>query len=151
MLLQEATHRAHTALAGAVATHETRVQLVPGSGWLSAFSPISWTLASYHSIFNVKDWVLLVNRMPPGVLSFHAQTDAEKDDLRLKRTRLCGEEDAEEMHVRKAMGAALAPMVDDLLSDAETAGRLDFIIQKALFAVRYGGVKPELTRSGMEE
>lgn len=61
---------------------------------------------------------------------FHAQTDAEKDDLRLKRTRLCGEEDAEEMHVRKAMGAALAPMVDDLLSDAETAGRLDFIIQR---------------------
>ena len=81
---------------------------------------------------------------------FHAQTDAEKDDLRLKRTRLCGEEDAEEMHVRKAMGAALAPMVDDLLSDAETAGRLDFIIQKALFAVRYGGVKPELTEKDLE-
>ena len=76
---------------------------------------------------------------------FHAQTDAEKDDLRLQRTRLCGEEDAEEMHVRKRMGAALAPMVPDLLSDAETAGRLDFIIQKALFAVRYGGVRPELT------
>ena len=81
---------------------------------------------------------------------FHAQTDAEKDDLRLKRTRLCGEEDAEEMHVRKAMGAALAPMVDELLSDAETAGRLDFIIQKALFAVRYGGVKPELTEKDLE-
>lgn len=81
---------------------------------------------------------------------FHAQTDAEKDNLRLKRTRLCGEEDAEEMHVRKAMGAALAPMVDDLLSDAETAGRLDFIIQKALFAVRYGGVKPELTEKDLE-
>ena len=48
------------------------------------------------------------------------------------------------------MGAALAPMVDDLLSDAETAGRLDFIIQKALFAVRYGGVKPELTEKDLE-
>ena len=78
---------------------------------------------------------------------FHAQTDAEKDDLRLQRTRLCGEEDAEEMHVRKRMGAALAPMVPDLLSDAETAGRLDFIIQKALFAVRYGGVRPALNLS----
>ena len=41
-------------------------------------------------------------------------------------------------------------MVDDLLSDAETAGRLDFIIQKALFAVRYGGVKPELTEKDLE-
>ena len=38
----------------------------------------------------------------------HAQTDAEKDELRLKRTRLCAEEESEEMHVRRAMGAALA-------------------------------------------
>lgn len=81
---------------------------------------------------------------------FHAQTDAEKDELRLKRTRLCAEEEAEEMHVRRAMGAALAPMVDDLLADADTAGRLDFIIQKALFAVRYGGVRPELTERELE-
>ncbi len=81
---------------------------------------------------------------------FHAQTDAEKDELRLQRTRLCGEEDAEEMHVRKTMGAALSPMVDDLLADADSAGRLDFIIQKALFAVHYGGVRPELTERELE-
>ena len=81
---------------------------------------------------------------------FKAATDAEKDDLRLRRTRLCAEEDAEEMHVRRAMGAALAPMVDDLLADAETSGRLDFIIQKALFAVRYGGIRPELTDGELE-
>ena len=81
---------------------------------------------------------------------YHAQTDAEKDDLRQKRTRICAEEESEEMKVRKAMGAALAPMVDDLLSDADTAGRLDFIIQKALFAVRFGGVLPEITDSELE-
>ena len=81
---------------------------------------------------------------------FHAQTDAEKDDLRQKRTRICAEEESEEMKVRKAMGAALAPMVDDLLSDADTAGRLDFIIQKALFAVRFGGVLPEITDTELE-
>ena len=46
--------------------------------------------------------------------------------------------------------AALAPMVDDLLADAETSGRLDFIVQKALFAVRYGGVRPELTERELE-
>lgn len=81
---------------------------------------------------------------------YHAQTDAEKDDLRQKRTRICAEEESEEMKVRKAMGAALAPMVDDLLSDADTAGRLDFIIQKALFAVRFGGVLPEITATELE-
>ena len=29
------------------------------------------------------------------------------------------------MKVRRSMGAALAPMADDLLADADTAGRLD--------------------------
>ena len=81
---------------------------------------------------------------------YHAQTDAEKDDLRMKRTRICAEEESEEMKVRRAMGAALAPMVPDLLADADTAGRLDFLIQKALFAVRYGGVRPELTDTALE-
>ena len=81
---------------------------------------------------------------------YRAQTDAEKDDLRMKRTRICAEEDSEEMKVRRAMGGALAPMVEALLSDADTAGRLDFIIQKALFAVRYGGVRPEITRTELE-
>ena len=41
-------------------------------------------------------------------------------------------------------------MVDDLLADADAAGSLDFIIQKALFAVRYGGVRPELTDGDLE-
>ncbi len=81
---------------------------------------------------------------------YHALTDAEKDDLRMKRTRICAEEESEEMKVRRAMGAALAPMVPDLLADADTAGRLDFLIQKALFAVRYGGVRPELTDTALE-
>ena len=76
---------------------------------------------------------------------FHAQTDAEKDDLRLQRTRICAEEESEEMKVRRTMGAQLAPMVDGLLTDAETLGRLDFMVQKALFAVRYGGVLPQIT------
>ena len=44
---------------------------------------------------------------------YRAQTDAEKDDLRQKRVRICAEEDSEEMKVRRAMGAALAPMADD--------------------------------------
>ncbi len=81
---------------------------------------------------------------------YKALTDAEKEDLRMKRTRICAEEDSEEMKVRKAMGAALAPMVDDLLADADTAGRLDFLIQKALFAVRFGGVRPEITDTALE-
>ena len=43
------------------------------------------------------------------------------------------------------MGARIATMVDDLLADAETVGCLDFMVQKALFAVRYGGTLPQLT------
>ncbi len=78
---------------------------------------------------------------------YHAQTDGEKDDLRLKRTRICAEEESEEMKVRKAMGAALAPLAEDLLADAEAVGRLDFMLQKALFAVRYGGVRPTITET----
>ena len=81
---------------------------------------------------------------------YRAQTDAERDDLRMKRTRICAEEESEEMKVRKAMGAALAPLVPELLSDADTAGRLDFLIQKALFAVRFGGVRPEITDTALE-
>lgn len=81
---------------------------------------------------------------------FHAQTDAEKENLRMQRTRLCAEEDSEETKVRRAMGAALAPLADGLLEDAETLGRLDFIIQKALFAVRYGGILPEITDGELE-
>ena len=81
---------------------------------------------------------------------FHAQTDAEKENLRMQRTRVCAEEDSEETKVRRAMGAALAPLADGLLEDAETLGRLDFILQKALFAVRYGGILPEITDGELE-
>ena len=48
------------------------------------------------------------------------------------------------------MGAAHAPMVEDILADAENVGRLDFMIQKALFAVHYGGVRPEITDGALE-
>ncbi len=79
-----------------------------------------------------------------------AKTDAEKDDLRLQRTRVCAEEESEETKIRRDMGARLAPLAEDMLADAESAGRLDFIIQKALFAVRYGGVMPEITDGELE-
>ena len=79
-----------------------------------------------------------------------AKTDAEKDELRLQRTRICAEEESEETKIRRDMGARLAPLAEDMLQDAENAGRLDFIIQKALFAVRYGGVMPEITDGPLE-
>ena len=81
---------------------------------------------------------------------YKAATEAEKDDLKLKRTRICAEEESEEGKIRRAMGGALAPMCGDLLENAETVGRLDFTVQKALFAVRYGGVRPEITEGELE-
>lgn len=79
-----------------------------------------------------------------------ALSDAEKDHLRLQRTKICAEEESEETKIRRDMGARLAPLAEDLLADAESAGRLDFIIQKARFAVRYGGVLPEITDGELE-
>lgn len=81
---------------------------------------------------------------------FKAATEAEKDDLKLKRTKICAEEESEEGKIRRAMGERLAPMCSDLLENAETVGRLDFTVQKALFAVRYGGVRPEITAGELE-
>ena len=81
---------------------------------------------------------------------YHAVTDAEKDELRQRRTRICAEEDSEEMKVRKSMGARLAPLADDILEDIENVGRLDFLIQKARFALRYGGIRPEITDGELE-
>ena len=79
-----------------------------------------------------------------------ARTDAEKDELRLRRTQICAEEESEETKIRRDMGARLAPLAEAMLEDAESAGRLDFIIQKAMFAVRYGGVMPEITDGPLE-
>ncbi len=81
---------------------------------------------------------------------YHAETDAERQAIRLERTRICADEETEERKVRETMCRALAPLIDDLLADAETIGRLDFIMQKALFASRYGGVKPEITETALE-
>ena len=73
---------------------------------------------------------------------YGAKTDAERAELRLERTRICADEETEERKVRETMCAALRPLCDGLLCDAETIGRLDFLIQKALFAVRYRCVRP---------
>lgn len=73
--------------------------------------------------------------------------DAEKDAIRAARTRICAEEETEERAIRKTMCEALLPRVPELLRNADAAGRLDLLIQKALFAKQYGGVRPEITES----
>ncbi len=81
---------------------------------------------------------------------YRAETDAERQSIRLERTRICADEESAERKVRESMCRALAPMIDGLLSDADTVGRLDFLIQKALFALRYGGVKPTISETALE-
>lgn len=81
---------------------------------------------------------------------WHAKTDAERDELRLQRTRICADEEREEHAVRAAMCAKLAPYADGLLADAETIGSVDFLIQKALFALRYACVRPTLTETELD-
>ena len=79
-----------------------------------------------------------------------AETEAEKNDLHLKRTRICADEEAEERTVRARMCEALKPHIDAILNSTETVGELDLLIQKALFAKAYGGVLPEITASSLE-
>lgn len=81
---------------------------------------------------------------------YRAETDAERSELKNRRTRVCADEEAEERVVRQRMCEALKPLIDTLLSGAETVGRLDLLLQKALFAVRYGGVLPKITESSLE-
>ncbi len=81
---------------------------------------------------------------------YHAETDAERDALKLQRTRICADEETEERAVRAAMCRTLAPYAEDLLEDAETIGQIDFLIQKALFAARYGCVRPQLSDTELE-
>ena len=76
--------------------------------------------------------------------------DAEKDPIRTERARVCAEEETEERHIRKAMCLSLLPHVPAMQKDADAAGRLDFLIQKALFAKQYGGVRPEITETALE-
>lgn len=82
--------------------------------------------------------------------ALYAASDAEKDAIKAERTRVCVLEEDEEQTLRAAMCAALVPYVPEMLSDADAAGRLDFLIQKAQFAVRYGGVRPEITETALE-
>ncbi len=77
----------------------------------------------------------------------YAAPDAEKDAIKAERTRVCAEEETEERAIRKAMCSRLLPHVSEMLSDADAAGRLDLLIQKALFAKAYGGVRPRITES----
>ncbi len=76
--------------------------------------------------------------------------DAEKDAIKAERTRVCAEEETEERMIRRTMCEALLPCVPAMYSDADAAGRLDFLIQKALFAVQYGCVRPEITETALE-
>jgi dsDNA-specific endonuclease/ATPase MutS2 len=76
--------------------------------------------------------------------------DTEKDAIRTERTRICAEEETEERAIRGTMCTRLLPHVPEMLSDADAAGRLDLLIQKALFAAAYGGVRPEITDGALE-
>ena len=83
-------------------------------------------------------------------LLYRAETDDARSELKNRRTRVCADEEAEERIVRMQMGQALAPHLDALLYSTDTVGRLDLLIQKALCAKRYGGVRPEITEATLD-
>ncbi len=80
---------------------------------------------------------------------YEAATDPERNGIRLARTRVCADEEAEERVIRRSMCERLLPYESELQTDADAAGKLDFLIRKAQFAARYGAVRPELTETAL--
>lgn len=78
----------------------------------------------------------------------------ERDTLLNERRLIVAREEAEVLAVRMRLTEALRPHADTLLRNADSIGRLDFTIQKAMLARQYGMVRPavapgRLTMIGM--
>jgi len=72
-----------------------------------------------------------------------AMADCKKEIVDLK-----GEELLEEAKVLEELSKDLAKHGQDIVRNIEAIGELDFLIAKGELALRYNGVKPELTRDG---
>lgn len=66
------------------------------------------------------------------------------NELRQRRLACVSEEETELREIYRAMSAGLRPYLDDIGHDVSMIARLDFVIAKAMLAVAYGAVKPEI-------
>jgi DNA mismatch repair ATPase MutS len=69
--------------------------------------------------------------------------------LALRKEQVLREEEQERL-VREQITVKLRPHFAAILANAKMAGKLDFLLQKAILAKRYGGVCPEITADWLE-
>ncbi|MBQ1242338.1 MAG: DNA mismatch repair protein MutS [Oscillospiraceae bacterium] len=82
-----------------------------------------------------------IRRLAPG---------EEKEEKQAKRARVAAEEELEEMRIRKELSFALRPYLDAMAHNMDAIGEIDFTVEKARVARRYGGVMPVFTESSLE-
>lgn len=73
-----------------------------------------------------------------------SKDEAEKKRLMSWRMQISSTEDSELTKIHREMSLALRPYVEELTKNIDAIARLDFAIQKALLARRYGAVEPRI-------
>lgn len=73
-----------------------------------------------------------------------------KEALLHKRQEQVDKEEEIQQRIREELTEQLRPWLDAVWANCETVGRLDFLLQKAKLALRYGGIRPQLTNQEMK-
>lgn len=68
-----------------------------------------------------------------------------RDELQARRSHIAAREEQEEIRLRHELTLALRPHMPQVLMNMEALGELDFTIEKAKLALKYGGCKPVVT------
>lgn len=87
-----------------------------------------------------------------GITAIGSTADMEekKQWLLDKRKKLVILEEEEQQRIREEIITGLRPYFKAVLTNTKMAGKLDFLIQKAVAAMKYDGVCPEITREQLE-
>lgn len=77
---------------------------------------------------------------------FSIKDSAEIDSLKIEFDRLRVEEDEEELNIRKYLSSQLKDSFDDMSSNANKVGKIDYLIAKANYAQKTNSVMPEISK-----
>ena len=72
-------------------------------------------------------------------------TKEKKTELLLLRSSIVSSEADLEQEIRRKITNELLPFIDIIEQNVKATGRLDFLIQKTKLAIRYKGIKPNIT------
>jgi len=72
------------------------------------------------------------------------------EELKIRRLEIAAKEEDAETGLKIELSNRLRPYLPDFAENIKAAGKLDFTIQKALLAEKYGAVCPEIKEGGVE-